>query len=124
MREVLTVHNDHGLAATVTAVQPPGRYGSLSFATDPSRVQGFIEKPHGDGAWINGGFFVLEPCVLERISNDATSWEADVLPALANDQQLAAYRHHGFWQAMDTVRDRQVLEAAYAKGAPWLKHVK
>jgi glucose-1-phosphate cytidylyltransferase len=99
-------------------VQPPGRYGALHLESDI--VNQFQEKPDGDNAWINGGFFVLEPAVLDRINGDATSWEADVLPRLAADGQLAAYRHQGFWQPMDTQRDRSRLEDLWASNkAPW-----
>jgi glucose-1-phosphate cytidylyltransferase len=106
------------LEATLTAVQPPGRYGALHL--ENSSVEQFQEKPDGDNAWINGGFFVLEPSVLDRIPSDQTSWEADVLPNLAADGQLSAYRHAGFWQPMDTLRDRTRLEELWASGnAPW-----
>jgi glucose-1-phosphate cytidylyltransferase len=99
-------------------VQPPGRYGALHL--EDAAVQQFQEKPDGDNAWINGGFFVLEPSVLDRIPGDGTSWEADVLPQLAADGQLSAYRHPGFWQPMDTLRDRSRLEELWANGqAPW-----
>ncbi len=113
-------HRSHGLAATVTAVQPSGRYGSLQLSEADERVSGFIEKPQGDGGWINGGFFVIDPCVLERIESDATSWEAEPLRALASEGQLAAYRHIGFWQAMDTLRERNLLDQLWNDGcAPW-----
>nr|WP_231597188.1 sugar phosphate nucleotidyltransferase [Synechococcus sp. CBW1004] len=111
-------HRSQGRQATLTAVQPPGRYGALHLEGDA--VQRFQEKPDGDNAWINGGFFVLEPCVLDRITGDHTSWEGDVLPQLAADGQLSAYRHPGFWQPMDTLRDRTRLEELWAGGnAPW-----
>ena len=111
-------HKAAGKQATLTAVQPPGRYGALHLESDI--VNQFQEKPDGDNAWINGGFFVLEPAVLDRINGDATSWEADVLPRLAADGQLAAYRHQGFWQPMDTQRDRSRLEDLWASNkAPW-----
>jgi glucose-1-phosphate cytidylyltransferase len=111
-------HSRHGRQATLTAVQPPGRYGALHL--DGGAVNQFQEKPDGDNAWINGGFFVLEPSVLDRIAGDQTSWEADVLPQLAADGQLSAYRHPGFWQPMDTLRDRNRLEELWAGGqAPW-----
>lgn len=111
-------HLREGRAATLTAVQPPGRFGALNLVGHS--VQQFYEKPDGDNAWINGGFFVLEPSVLDRISGDSTSWEADVLPQLAADGQLSAYRHSGFWQPMDTLRDRTRLEELWASGqAPW-----
>jgi glucose-1-phosphate cytidylyltransferase len=111
-------HRQQGLQATLTAVQPPGRYGALHL--DGDAVLQFQEKPDGDNAWINGGFFVLEPAVLDRVSGDHTSWEAEVLPQLAAARQLTAYRHPGFWQPMDTVRDRNRLEDLWASGsAPW-----
>ena len=112
-------HRNHGRQATVTAVQPPGRYGALQFGESDS-VEGFQEKPQGDGGWINGGFFVLEPEVIGRIKGDATTWEQDPLRGLAADGQLTAYQHQGFWQPMDTLRDRHHLEELWAQGrAPW-----
>lgn len=115
---LLAQHKLQGRQATLTAVQPPGRYGALHLESDI--VNQFQEKPDGDNAWINGGFFVLEPAVLDHINGDATSWEADVLPRLAADGQLAAYRHQGFWQPMDTQRDRSRLEYLWASNkAPW-----
>lgn len=111
-------HQREGREATLTAVQPPGRFGALHFEGDA--VAHFQEKPDGDNAWINGGFFVLKPSVLDRIPEDGTSFESDVLPQLAADGHLSAYKHHGFWQPMDTLRDRNRLEEMWAKGeAPW-----
>jgi len=111
-------HQSSKLESTLTAVQPPGRYGALHL--ERNIVHHFQEKPDGDNAWINGGFFVLQPSVLDRIAGDHTSWEADVLPGLAADGQLSAYRHTGFWQPMDTLRDRTRLEELWASGkAPW-----
>ena len=111
-------HQREGSEATLTAVQPPGRFGALHFEGDT--VTQFQEKPDGDNAWINGGFFVLQPSVLDRIHEDRTSFESDVLPQLAADGQLSAFKHHGFWQPMDTLRDRNRLEEMWAKGdAPW-----
>jgi glucose-1-phosphate cytidylyltransferase len=111
-------HRHSGRAATVTAVAPPGRYGALEIESD--RVRRFTEKPPGDNGLINGGFFVLQPSVLERIAGDATVWENEPLDGLAHDGQLAAYRHDGFWAAMDTLRDKNQLEALWASGeAPW-----
>ena len=116
---LITHHLAHGRMATVTAVQPPGRYGSLQFGEN-SCVSGFQEKPQGDGGWINGGFFVLEPAVIDRIDGDATIWEQDPLLHLAADGQLTAYHHSGFWQPMDTLRDRAYLEELWANSkAPW-----
>lgn len=111
-------HRAHGREATVTAVAPPGRFGALELAGD--QVQRFSEKPPGDNALINGGFFVLQPSVLSRIEGDATVWENQPLEGLAADGQLAAFRHDGFWAAMDTLRDKNQLEALWASGAaPW-----
>jgi glucose-1-phosphate cytidylyltransferase len=112
-------HNSQGRLATVTAVQPPGRYGALQCG-EASAVSGFQEKPQGDGGWINGGFFVLNPAVIDRIEGDATIWEQDPLKQLASDGQLTAYHHCGFWQPMDTLRDRQHLEELWVEArAPW-----
>ena len=111
-------HQAEGLQATLTAVQPPGRYGALHL--DGKKVRKFQEKPDGDNAWINGGFFVLSPAVLSLINNDSCSFEADVLPQLAAGGQLSAYQHRGFWQPMDTLRDRTRLEELWSAGvAPW-----
>jgi glucose-1-phosphate cytidylyltransferase len=111
-------HRDSGALATVTAVQPSGRFGALEVAD--GRVSGFLEKPRGDGAWINGGFFVLEPGVGDYIAGDQTVWEREPLERLARDGQLVPYYHEGFWHAMDTIRERQELEALWASGdAPW-----
>jgi glucose-1-phosphate cytidylyltransferase len=112
-------HKTHGRLGTVTAVQPPGRYGALQFGENAA-VSGFQEKPQGDGGWINGGFFVLEPEVIDRIEGDATTWEQEPLRSLAADGQLTAYHHKGFWQPMDTLRDRVHLEELWAEAkAPW-----
>lgn len=116
---LLEHHRRYGRLATVTAVQPPGRFGSLDIG-DGDAVMGFQEKPLGDGNWINGGFFVLEPEVIDRIESDATLWEQEPLKSLAADGQLTAFHHHGFWQPMDTLRDRQLLEDLWIQGrAPW-----
>jgi glucose-1-phosphate cytidylyltransferase len=110
-------HRAHGRLATLTAVRPPGRYGALGLAGDA--VRSFVEKPD-DGGWINGGFFVLDPRALDYVDGDATVWEEEPLRRLAAEGQLAAYRHAGFWRAMDTARDRNALEALWAGGAaPW-----
>jgi glucose-1-phosphate cytidylyltransferase len=115
---LVAFHAGHGRSATVTAVIPPGRYGALMMEGD--RVTSFTEKPPGDNAFINGGFFVLRPEVLERIAGDDTPWELAPLEGLAHDGELAAFRHTGFWQPMDTLRDRNTLEALWASGAaPW-----
>lgn len=114
----IAFHKQHGKIATVTAVQPPGRYGALDMNGDI--VQGFIEKPQGDGGWINGGFFVLSPRCLEFVDDDATSWEGTALSRLASQGELMAYQHHGFWQPMDTLRDKNHLENLWQSNqAPW-----
>lgn len=114
----IAFHHSHGRLATVAAVQPPGRYGAL--ALEGERVSGFQEKPLGDGGWINGGFFVLSPRVLAYIDGDQTSWESESLERLAAEDQLRAYFHTGFWQPMDTLRDKNHLEALWQSGrAPW-----
>jgi glucose-1-phosphate cytidylyltransferase len=111
-------HRAHGCAATVTAVLPPGRYGALEMHGD--RVDGFMEKPRGDGGLINGGFFVLSPACLDLIEGDDTSWESATLVKLAADGQLMAFEHRGFWQPMDTLRDKNMLEELWAnRRAPW-----
>lgn len=117
--ELISHHRSSSKLATVTTVQPPGRFGALQI-NDQDQVNSFLEKPQGDGNWINGGFFVLEPNVIERIDGDATVWENLPLRSLAHDGELSAYRHHGFWQPMDTLRDRQYLERIWSEGqAPW-----
>ncbi|HTH77921.1 MAG TPA: glucose-1-phosphate cytidylyltransferase [Ramlibacter sp.] len=111
-------HRAHGRLATVAAVQPPGRYGALNL--EENAVRSFQEKPDGDGAWINGGFFVLDPKVLQYVQGDRTSWETQPLQDLARDDQLRAYQHNGFWHAMDTLRDKNLLEDLWARDeAPW-----
>jgi glucose-1-phosphate cytidylyltransferase len=115
---VIALHRKEGRLATVTAVQPPGRFGALNY--DGSRVVGFTEKPRGDGTWINGGFFVASPKVADYIDGDSTVWEREPLERLATDNQLTAYFHNGFWQPMDTLRDKRHLETLWADGhAPW-----
>jgi glucose-1-phosphate cytidylyltransferase len=119
MRALIGFHRQHGKQATVTAVQPPGRYGALRLDQD-NFVDSFEEKPHGDGAWINGGFFVLEPAVIDLIQDDETIWERGPLETLARTGQLAAYKHGGFWQPMDTLREKNLLEGLWAENkAPW-----
>jgi glucose-1-phosphate cytidylyltransferase len=118
MEALLAHHRSEGRQATLTAVQPPGRYGAL--ALDGFQVNNFQEKPEGDGGWINGGYFVLEPSVIELVQSDACIWEQEPLNTLASTGQLSAYFHRGFWQPMDTLRDRQRLEELWAAGkAPW-----
>ncbi|MEK1942730.1 MAG: glucose-1-phosphate cytidylyltransferase [Pseudomonas sp.] len=106
-------HASHGKLATVTAIQPPGRYGALKL--EDGKVETFQEKPAGDGAWINGGYFVLDPKVLDYIDGDQSSWEGEPLLQLAGEGNLMAYEHHGFWQAMDTLRDKNQLEELWSK---------
>lgn len=116
--QLVETHRQSGLLATMTAVQPPGRFGAVELAGD--RVARFVEKPRGDGAWINGGFFVLSPDVSSYLEDDQTVWEQEPLEGLARDGQIGVYRHHGFFQPMDTTRDRSQLEALWASGqAPW-----
>lgn len=115
---LIAFHRAQGVQATVTAVQPPGRFGSIDIAD--GKVDAFTEKPLGDGGLINGGFFVLEPGVLDRIDGDSSVWEKAPMEGLARDRQLAAFEHRGFWQPMDTLRERQLLERLWAEGnAPW-----
>ena len=114
----IAFHKSAGTLATVTAVQPPGRFGALD--VDRNLISGFREKPEGDGGWINGGYFVLSPGVFEHIEGDDTIWERAPLERLARAGQLSAFRHRGFWQPMDTLRDRVQLEELWASGrAPW-----
>jgi glucose-1-phosphate cytidylyltransferase len=118
--DLLSFHEEQGRLATVTAVQPPGRFGALRLDDAGSCVRDFVEKPEGDGGWMNGGFFVLEPQVLDYIGGDEVLWERDPLEHLARDGQLSAYRHSGFWQPMDTLRDKRTLEDLWETGAaPW-----
>jgi glucose-1-phosphate cytidylyltransferase len=106
--------------ATLTAVQPAGRFGAFTLAGEETRVQHFSEKPKGDGAWVNGGFFVLDPRVLDYIDDAATVWEREPMERLAVEGELRAFRHTGFWQPMDTLRDKMYLEELWAGGnAPW-----
>jgi len=112
-------HKKHGKLATVTAVQPPGRFGALGLEGD-NRVSSFLEKPKGDGAWINGGYFVLEPGMFDYIEGDGIVWEKEPLEGAAKKGQLMAYRHSGFWKPMDTLRDKRELDELWLSGnAPW-----
>jgi len=114
----IAFHKAHGKLATVTAVRPLGRFGSLTL--DGETVRGFVEKPLGDGSWINGGFFVLSPTVIDTIAGDSTSWELEPMDKLAADGQMRAFVHLGFWQPMDTLREKNVLEELWSSGqAPW-----
>ena len=115
---LLDTHRRSGRLATVTAVKPPGRFGAMEIAD--GQVTGFTEKPHGQGGWVNGGFFVLSPTVLELIDGDETTWEREPLERLAADGQLGVHEHDGFFHPMDTLRDRQRLEELWETGAPWM----
>jgi glucose-1-phosphate cytidylyltransferase len=116
--ESLAFHRSHGKLATLTATIPPGRFGALEL--NNGKVQQFQEKPKGDGAMINGGFFVLSPKVVELITTDDTVWEQEPLKTLARNGELMAYEHHGYWQPMDTLRDKIDLEKRWQSGnAPW-----
>jgi len=118
VKRLVAFHQEQGTLATVTAVQPPGRFGALD--VERNRITAFREKPQGEGGWINGGFFVLEPRALDAIEGDRTLWEREPLERLARDGQLAAFRHLGFWQPVDTLRDKLLLESLWASGkAPW-----
>jgi glucose-1-phosphate cytidylyltransferase len=115
---LIAFHREQGASATVTAVQPPGRFGALD--VDGERVRRFEEKPRGDGGWTNGGFFVLTPDVARHLEGPRTVWEEGPMRSLASEGQLACYRHDGFWQAMDTLRDRNHLDELWRSGeAPW-----
>ncbi len=115
---LVAFHKAHGKMATVTAVEPGGRYGSLDMNDD--QVAGFLEKPKGEAGWINGGFFVLSPKVIDYIDSDKTTWEREPMERLAAEGQMHAYKHDGFWQAMDTLREKNLLEELWASGkAPW-----
>jgi glucose-1-phosphate cytidylyltransferase len=116
--KLIAFHRSKKRLATITATQPPGRFGALRLEND--RIAGFQEKPQGDGGWINGGFFVLSPKVVDYIEGDHTLWERDPLERLAKDGEMSAYLHDGFWQPMDTLRDKTYLEELWASGkAPW-----
>ena len=118
LQQLLAFHREQKTLATVTAIQPAGRFGSIEIAG--ARVKSFLEKPRGDNRWISGGFFVCESQVFDRIGGDATIWEREPLESLAKDQQLSVYKHEGFWGAMDTMRDRLYLEQLWEEGkAPW-----
>ena len=119
--ELIDFHKHQKMLATLTAVKPPGRFGAFSLKSDQYRVDSFREKPQDDGAWINGGFFVLEPGVMDFITGDTMVWEREPMEQLARKKMLAAYRHYGFWHPMDTLRDKNVLEDLWNSGkAPWM----
>jgi glucose-1-phosphate cytidylyltransferase len=118
--KLLAFHEQQGTYATLTAVQPPGRYGAFTFDPGSDLITNFREKPKGDSAWINGGFFVLEPEIFDYIKQDSTVWEKEPMENLARDGKLSAYKHGDFWQSMDSLRDKNVLEEIWASGSsPW-----
>jgi glucose-1-phosphate cytidylyltransferase len=118
--QLIAFHRAQATLATVTSVQPPGRFGAFTLAKDQTKITAFREKPRDDGAWINGGFFVLEPGVFDYIEADLTVWEGEPMEELSRAGMLSAYRHDGFWHPMDTLRDKNVLEAMWQSGkAPW-----
>ncbi|HEY8555185.1 MAG TPA: glucose-1-phosphate cytidylyltransferase [Burkholderiales bacterium] len=120
IRRLIRFHKEQGTLATLTAAQPPGRFGAFRLLHGQNRIETFQEKPDGDGAWVNSGFFVLEPGVMRYIDGDETVWEREPLERLARDGELSAYRHHGFWQPMDTLRDKMVLESLWqSERPPW-----
>jgi glucose-1-phosphate cytidylyltransferase len=115
---LIQFHRSHGKLATVTAVQPTGRFGAIEL--NGTQVESFVEKPQGDGAWINAGFFVLKPAALNHITGDSIIWEREPMEAMAEEGQLQCYKHKGFWQPMDTLRDKTFLEDLWSSGkAPW-----
>ena len=119
INDLISFHKSHGLLATITATSPPGRFGALAIGAE-QEVTSFQEKPMGDGGMINGGFFVLSPKALDLIGGDETVWEQGPLKSLAQDKQLKAYEHRGFWQPMDTLREKKYLEELWVSGsAPW-----
>lgn len=118
--QLVEFHRQQKVLGTLTAVQPPGRFGAFSLAAGEHRVASFKEKPQGDGAWVNGGFFVLEPQAIDFIAGDETVWEREPMETLALKGKMAAYKHYGFWQPMDTLHDKHVLEDLWQSGtAPW-----
>lgn len=118
--ELIAFHKAQGGLATLTAVQPPGRFGAIMLGSEQTKITSFHEKPEGDGAWINGGYFVVEPEVIDYIDDDSTVWEQGPLEKLAHKEQLSAFKHNGFWQPMDTLRDKNYLEGLWQSGkAPW-----
>lgn len=122
IRASIEFHKSKKTLATLTAVQQPGRFGAFSLGSNQHKIFSFREKPKGDGAWINGGFFVLEPEVFDKIPGDSTVWEKEPLEQLAKEEMLSAYKHDGFWQPMDTLRDKKLLEGLWQSGkAPWRK---
>jgi glucose-1-phosphate cytidylyltransferase len=120
LAELIQFHKNQDALVTLTAVQQPGRFGTFNLKKDEEKISSFTEKPRGDGAWINGGFFVLEPAAINYIDGDDTVWEKKPLELLADDGKLAAFKHYGFWQPMDTLRDKNVLENYWeSENPPW-----
>ena len=120
MTRLIEFHRAEGVAATLTAIRPPGRFGALTLDHDSNKITSFREKPEGDGGWVNGGFFVLEPEVIDHVDGDETVWEREPMERLADEGKLAAYRHSGYWQNMDSLRDKMVLEEQWAsEHPPW-----
>jgi glucose-1-phosphate cytidylyltransferase len=117
IKETVDFHKEHGKKITMTAIQPEGRFGALGIDNDQT-IHSFLEKPKGDGAWINGGYFVCEPSVIEYIAGDETIFEREPLENLAKEGELKAYKHYGFWQCMDTLRDKNKLEELWQSGTP------
>jgi glucose-1-phosphate cytidylyltransferase len=118
IKQVIAFHYEQKTLATLTAVQPPGRFGVFKLEEGQTKVLSFREKPQGDSAWINGGFFVLEPGAIDYVDGDSTVWELEPLQRLAKDRMLSAYKHYGFWQPMDTLRDKNVLQQIWDSGDP------
>jgi glucose-1-phosphate cytidylyltransferase len=118
IRDLVDFHRRQKTLATLTAAQPPGRFGAFNLAQGSNKIPLFNEKPEGDGAWVNTGFFVLEPGVMDYITGDSTVWEREPLERLAREGQLSAYRHTGFWQPMDSLRDKHVLEDLWNRDSP------
>jgi glucose-1-phosphate cytidylyltransferase len=116
--ELVAFHREQNVLATLTAVQPPGRFGAVVLGSDETKITTFHEKPEGDGGYVNGGYFVVEPQALDYIADDSTIWEREPLERLAQEGALAAYKHRGYWQSMDTLRDKMVLEADWESGKP------
>jgi len=118
IKDLIDVHNTQKTLSTVTAVQPPGRFGALNI--EKNKITSFEEKPLGDGSWINGGYFVLEPDIFDYIENDQTTWEREPIEKLAKDSQLSVHKHNGYWNAVDTLRDKNHMEDLWnSKQAPW-----
>ncbi len=120
IKDLVACHRREDSLVTLTAVQPPGRFGAISLAAEQTKIHQFHEKPNGDGAWVNGGYFVVDPAAIEYIDDDATTWEQEPLRNIAQDGKLSAYRHHGFWHPMDTLHDKNLLDELWrSNAAPW-----